>query len=272
VAAKTERLRVGTAVICLPFHNPLRVAEDAVTVDAISGGRLDLGLGVGSQYEEFATFKIDSKTKVGRLWEGADLIERCFTSTEPFSHKGKYYDFPEVDFTTKPVQHPVPIWIGAMGAKNVERTAQRGWNLLSEHATTFDDALVAKGKNPADYGVAPMQMVCVADTSNDAWRVSEDGLHYFVNFYAQRRRLDGSMPPPELEITREMLRGMPPGSPWSPIVGNPDEVRAKLLALCDGSQGRFTHIPMAFRHAGMGTDVVKRSMDLFAKEVLPALG
>jgi alkanesulfonate monooxygenase SsuD/methylene tetrahydromethanopterin reductase-like flavin-dependent oxidoreductase (luciferase family) len=272
VAAKTERLRVGTAVICLPFHNPLRVAEDAATLDALSGGRLDLGFGVGSQYEEFRSFRVNSNERVGRLWEAADLIERCFTSTQPFSHKGKYYDFPEVDFTTKPVQSRVPFWIGAMGPKNVERTAQRGWNLLSGLSTPFDAALRAKGRDPADFGVAPAQMVCVADNTEEAWQTAEDGLSYALNFYAQRRPLDGSGSPPGSEITKEMLRTLPPDSRWSPIVGDPDQVLVEMLALCDGTAGRFTHIPMAFRHAGMTTDAVTRSMELFAQEVLPALG
>ena len=59
VAARTEHLRIGTAVTLLPFHDPIRVAEDAAITDILSGGRFDLGVGPGSQYEEFVTFGRD---------------------------------------------------------------------------------------------------------------------------------------------------------------------------------------------------------------------
>ena len=104
VAAKTRTMRVGPQVLCLPFHNPLRVAEDVAVIDIMSNGRFDFGIGVGSQFEEFRTFGINSDERVGRTWEMADLIERCFAEKETFSFKGKYYDFPEITFTTKPVQ------------------------------------------------------------------------------------------------------------------------------------------------------------------------
>ena len=77
VAAKTQRLRVGTAVLLLPFHDPRRVAEDVAAVDIISGGRFDFGIGPGSQYEEFRTFGVDPAEMNGRMWESIDWIRRA---------------------------------------------------------------------------------------------------------------------------------------------------------------------------------------------------
>ena len=78
VAARTERVRIGTYVLLLPFHNPLRVAEDIAVLDNISGGRVDLPVGVGSAAEEFRTFGIPFNERLGRTFEALRIIERCF--------------------------------------------------------------------------------------------------------------------------------------------------------------------------------------------------
>ena len=107
VAARTERVRIGTYVLLLPLHNPVRVAEDIAFLDNISGGRVDLPVGVGSAAEEFRTFGIPFSERLGRTFEALRVIERCFAAEE-FSHKGKYYDFPDVRITTTPVKEPGP--------------------------------------------------------------------------------------------------------------------------------------------------------------------
>jgi alkanesulfonate monooxygenase SsuD/methylene tetrahydromethanopterin reductase-like flavin-dependent oxidoreductase (luciferase family) len=115
VAARTERVRIGTYVLLLPFHNPVRVAEDIAVLDNLSGGRVDLPVGVGSAVEEFRTFGIPFNERLGRTFEALSIIERCFAG-ETFGHNGKYYDFPDVRMTTTPVQKPgPPIWVASMG-------------------------------------------------------------------------------------------------------------------------------------------------------------
>jgi alkanesulfonate monooxygenase SsuD/methylene tetrahydromethanopterin reductase-like flavin-dependent oxidoreductase (luciferase family) len=91
VAAKTRRLRLAPSILCMPFHHPLRVAEDIAVLDILSCGRIDLGFGIGSQLEEFEMFGIDPKERVGRTWESIDLIQRCFTDDWGFEHEGKHY-------------------------------------------------------------------------------------------------------------------------------------------------------------------------------------
>ncbi len=270
VAAKTTKLRVGTSVLCLPFHNPLRVAEDVAVADILSGGRFDFGIGVGSQWEEFHTFGILPGEMNGRTWESIEIIERCFGDEKMFSHKGKYYDFPDVAFTTKPVQKPFPIWWGGFGPKNVAKAAQKGYHLLAG-GPQYDIELKKAGRDPKDFGVAPMQMVSIAETNQKAWEVAIEGLHYFVNFYVLRKQLDGSMPPASAEVTRDMLRSGKVPPPFGPTVGTPTEVRDRLKGVGSGAFGRATHLPIAFRHAGMRTPDVHKAMELFAKEVLPAL-
>jgi alkanesulfonate monooxygenase SsuD/methylene tetrahydromethanopterin reductase-like flavin-dependent oxidoreductase (luciferase family) len=131
VAARTQRIRIGTYVLLLPLHNPVRIAEDFAVLDNISGGRVDLPVGVGSATEEFHTFGVPFGERLGRMFEGLTVIERCFTG-EKFSHHGKYYDFPDVHMTTPTVQQPgPPIWVASMGEQSVRRTARRGYHLAA---------------------------------------------------------------------------------------------------------------------------------------------
>jgi alkanesulfonate monooxygenase SsuD/methylene tetrahydromethanopterin reductase-like flavin-dependent oxidoreductase (luciferase family) len=275
VAAKTERIRIGVSVLCLPFHDPIRVAEDIAVLDIISRGRVDFGIGVGSQYEEYETFKVPVQERFGRTWEAIDLIQRCWNSTETFSFEGKYYTYPNVTFTTKPVQKPVPIWVGALGPKQAALTAKKGFHLLAGDASgNYDTALREAGRDAEDYFIAPMQQVAVAETQDQAWTAAAYGLHYFVNFYVLRKQLDGSVPPPTAEVTREMLRAglnKPASGPGGVLVGTPAQAIEYIQTLQRGAIGRITHLPLGVRHAGMKTEDVHRTLRLLASEVLPVI-
>jgi alkanesulfonate monooxygenase SsuD/methylene tetrahydromethanopterin reductase-like flavin-dependent oxidoreductase (luciferase family) len=129
IAQRTSRIRLGTFIIILPFHHPVRVAEDAATVDIQSKGRLDLGLGQGYVVSEFESFRIPRRERAARLEEGSELIRRCFTE-ENFSSSGKFYPMENVNLTPKPGQKPYPpIWIAAMAEKSVTRAARLGFHL-----------------------------------------------------------------------------------------------------------------------------------------------
>src|SRR5258708_4842186 len=96
LGARTTTLRLGTAVIVLPWHNPVLLAEQAATLDLLSGGRLDFGVGKGYRYNEFAGFCVDMDEAGGRFDECLDVIVKSWTSNEPFSHPGKYCAFANV--------------------------------------------------------------------------------------------------------------------------------------------------------------------------------
>lgn len=270
VAARTEKLRVGTAVTLLPFHDPIRVAEDAAILDNLSGGRFDLGVGPGSQYEEFVTFGVDPKEMNQRSWEAIDWIRRAFTEDGEFSHEGRFYDIPNMTFTTKPVQDPLPIWWGGMGPLNQQRAAERGLNFIGPFNPGYDERLKAVGREPADHQVASMQFVVVADTTEKAWEIAGPGLEYFVNFYETRKDLDGNPAADDKYCTAEMIRNGQAGF-WHGIVGTPDEVRQQLMPLVNGAAGRLTELALQMRQPGMTNDETHYSMRLFADQVMPAL-
>jgi alkanesulfonate monooxygenase SsuD/methylene tetrahydromethanopterin reductase-like flavin-dependent oxidoreductase (luciferase family) len=270
VAARTSTIRVGTAVVLLPFHDPIRVAEDAAITDILSKGRLDLGVGPGSQYEEFVTFGKDPAEMNQRAWESVDFIRHAFEAQGQFSHQGRFYDIKDMTFTTKPVQQPLPMWWGGMGPKNLARAAERGMHLIAPFNGGYDAALEACGRNPADYHVAVMLPVCVADTADKAWEIAGAGIEYFVNFYQMRKDLKGELPPEEARVTQDMLRSGNAGF-WFAAVGTPEEVAAKLRPFKEGRAGRITQFALQMRHPGMRNEDTHRSMRMFASEVIPML-
>ena len=89
-------MRLGTAVIVLPWHNPVLLAEQAATIDLLSGGRLDFGVGKGYRHTEFASFCIPHEEAEERFEEGLEVILKSWTSEERFSHHGKYWHFEDI--------------------------------------------------------------------------------------------------------------------------------------------------------------------------------
>src|SRR5437868_7390406 len=131
LGARTRTLRLGTAVIVLPWHNPVLLAEQAATLDLLSGGRLDFGIGKGYRYNEFAGFCVSMDEADARFTECLDVILKAWTADEPFSHRGHYWRFDNIVVEPPTAQMPHPtIWMGAGGERSVRRVAQQGYNLL----------------------------------------------------------------------------------------------------------------------------------------------
>src|SRR5215212_9389808 len=178
IGARTRTLRLGTAVIVLPWHNPVLLAEQAATVDLLSGGRLDFGVGSGYRYNEFAGFCVPMEEANARFDECLDVIVKAWASDKPFSHKGRWWQFDDIVVGPPTAQRPhPPIWMGAGGESSVRRVAERGYNLLlGQYASPSDvgraiaayrDAVEAAGRHfdPLSVGVTRAFFVC--DTEED---------------------------------------------------------------------------------------------------------
>ncbi|HJP41238.1 MAG TPA: LLM class flavin-dependent oxidoreductase [Dehalococcoidia bacterium] len=131
VAARTKSITIGTAVLLLPLHDPIRVAEDGAVVDAISGGRLRLGVGLGYKGEEFGSFGINLKHRPRRMDEGIEVIRKAW-SEGPSSFAGRHFNFSDISVTPKPVQKPLPeIWVAGRSEPAVRRAAKLGDGLIA---------------------------------------------------------------------------------------------------------------------------------------------
>ena len=131
LAAKTKTLRLGTAVLVVPWHNPALLAEQAATLDLLSNGRFDFGIGKGYRWGEFHGFCIPMEEAEERYQETVAFLRKAWTSKGRFSHHGKYWHFEDVVIEPAPVQKPhPPLWVGAASPNSIRDAAEKGYNLL----------------------------------------------------------------------------------------------------------------------------------------------
>ena len=131
IAARTTRLRLGTAILVLPWHNPVLLAEQVATLDLLSRGRLDLGVGKGYRHNEFAGFAMPPDEAEPRFEEVLDVLVRALASNVPFSHHGRFFRFDTVVVEPPPHQRPhPPLWLAAGSEASISACARRGFNLL----------------------------------------------------------------------------------------------------------------------------------------------
>jgi len=131
LGARTTSLRLGTAVMVLPWHNPVLLAEQAATLDLLSGGRLDFGIGKGYRYNEFVGFDVPIAESDARFQETLEVLLKAWSSEERFSHHRKYWTFNDIVVEPPPACKPHPvIWMGAGSDRSIRDVADRGFNLL----------------------------------------------------------------------------------------------------------------------------------------------
>ncbi len=287
VAQRTKKMKIGTAVMVLPFQHPLRVAEDAALVDSLSDGRLLLGLGRGYQPPEFRGFGIPQENSSAMFAEGIEILKRAL-SGERFTYDGEYYKIEEpTEIFPKPIQTPhPPFYLASVTPRSVEVAARHGMSLLrapqfsdldtvSQAFETYKSKMREYGHDP-DIIDQPLSVrVYVAPTDEEA-RAETKHLVWFYQLLA--KLLPGApgrpMPPagyedyprdPQVlgEITEDQVweRGTCFGSPERVI----EQMKRYMHAL--GS----THFMVQMRIGGLEHHKVRRSMELFAKHVMPAL-
>lgn len=131
LAMRTKTLRLGTAVLVPPWHNPVLLAEQAATLDVLSGGRLDLGIGKGYRHSEFNGFQISPDEAEARFEEAIEVMTRAFTTRERFSHQGRFWHFEDIVVEPPPAQAPhPPFWVAAGNPHSIGRAGARGFNLI----------------------------------------------------------------------------------------------------------------------------------------------
>src|SRR5437588_1634756 len=129
-ASITGKIRLGTAVLVLPLYNPARLAAEIATADALSNGRLSLGIGAGYQPYEFERFGVDLKQNLEMTEEFAEILDLALTR-DFFSYNGKHYKLPETHIPARTVQNPLPIYVAGHTQAMFRAAARRGYRVLS---------------------------------------------------------------------------------------------------------------------------------------------
>jgi alkanesulfonate monooxygenase SsuD/methylene tetrahydromethanopterin reductase-like flavin-dependent oxidoreductase (luciferase family) len=278
LANKTRAIRVGTAVIVLPLHHPLIVAEEIATVDLLSGGRLDVGLGRGYQHYEFERLGLKLEESRARWEEEVDIILLALEG-KPFSYDGRYYQIPETSIFPQGIQKPhPPFWVTAQSPESVEATVKRGFNLLSggfgislerlrELRQKFEGHLLEyPPKQPIKVGT--QRPVYVTDNDADARAAAEQArwnMRVTLSLRHNYSRVENgqaiAVPFDNEPSTDDILDKFS-------VIGTPDTCIHQIQRLQDAMG--IGHFNCSFYFGDLEQPRVLRSMRLFAEEVMPA--
>jgi len=139
LAGRTTRMRLGTAVVVLPWHNPVLLAEQVATLDVLSNGRFDFGVGKGYRPPEFAGFCIPIEEASARFDEALAVLRKAWAGGARFSHHGPRWQFENIIVEPRPVQQPhPPLWMGAGSLEMIGRAAREGFNLLLDQIAPIE--------------------------------------------------------------------------------------------------------------------------------------
>jgi alkanesulfonate monooxygenase SsuD/methylene tetrahydromethanopterin reductase-like flavin-dependent oxidoreductase (luciferase family) len=237
IAARTTHLRLGTAILVLPWHNPVLLAEQVATLDLLSGGRLDLGVGKGYRHSEFAGFAIPPDEAEPRFEEALSVLIRALSSDEPFSHRGRFWRFDKVTVEPPPYQRPhPPLWLAAGSFSSIAACARRGYHLLldqfaspeqiAERIALYRCTLEADGRTFDPMQVAVARNVWVARDSADKEAAIERQAQTHQKLLALSRG-------PESRPASHILAysDTPGAREAHSLIGPPDEIVDKLAAL-----------------------------------------
>jgi alkanesulfonate monooxygenase SsuD/methylene tetrahydromethanopterin reductase-like flavin-dependent oxidoreductase (luciferase family) len=223
IAARTRRIRIGTAVTLLPLHHPLSCAEQAATADLLSGGRLEFGVGRGSIPTQFHGFRIPSAENRARFDEALAIIRLAWTQ-ERFSYHGRFWEIDNLSVVPRPVQRPhPPIRVGVHSPESFAHIGDQGLPIYSGTTTTplpqlrecmalYRRHLAAAGHPWRDDQMALMFPMHVAATGAAAREAMRPGvLQYYRNVQAIFSQLPASYGEhlPRLRAIEETIANLP---------------------------------------------------------------
>ncbi len=270
LAMRTTRMRLGSAVMVLPWHNPVLLAEQAATLDLISGGRLDLGIGKGYRHSEFKGFAIAPDEAQARFDEALELMIRAFTERNRFSHRGRFWRFEDIVVEPPPAQKPhPPLWVAAGNAVSIRRAAARGFNLIldqyaapeliAERIALYQAERKAHGLSFDPMQVAVARQVYVAQDEVDRAAALARQAAY------TRRTVDVSRPPADASAAKTgshvlAYADKAGGTEEHALFGTPDQIRAMLESL----ERAGAHYVLLTFAGGMA------QLQRFTREIMPA--
>ncbi len=263
-AQRTRRIRLGAAVVVLPFRNPLQVAEEYAMVDVLSNGRLNLGAGSGYLRHEFDGFGVPAEEKRERFDEALDIVLKAWTG-ERFSYDGRYHKVRDVALNVQPLQRPrPPVWIAVLRNEAAAHVGKKGFPVmmipyattesiaeLADTVTAFRDSFVDAGGDPKDATVPFGLHTYVSESFEGATAEAKDAMDRYV-----RTRLYAKQRPYELLVQKNLI-----------AFGSPEDVIRVARAY---AQAGLTDFLAITNFGGLAHGRVLRSMELMARHVLPA--
>lgn len=274
VAARTRTLRVGTSVILLPLHHPVHLAEDVITLDLVSKGRVVLGVGIGYQPDDFRAFAVPMEDRLARFEESVEILRLCWAG-EPFSFRGKHYVLEGITVRPRPFQEAgPPLWIGASVPAAARRAGRIADGFVGTPSTSLNNAtsLADVYKEAARAAGRPPQVIQMRDAWVAATRAEADAVYgphvmtayryYWENKLAEFRTMPAGTP-----FTLDNL------APDRLILGDPETCVREFQRWQQATGADYFLLRLRHAHSGGPPhDKIMDAIKLFGARVLPYCG
>ena len=274
VAASTTRLRVGTSVILLPLHHPVRLAEDVVTLDIISKGRVTVGVGLGYQDADFRAFGVSMSDRVELFEEKVQILRDCWSGQE-FSFDGKHHQIENLRVRPDPVQKPhPPLWIGAGAPVSARRAGAIGDALVTTPSTTLGNTcrLIDQYRRSAEAADKKPQVVImrdawVAGSRKEAEEVYGPEVLAAYRYYWRNGLSEFKSIKDESELTLDRI------AKDRLILGDPEECLTEFQRWSEATGAETCLLRLRHAHSGGPSHAqIMKTIDLIGDRIIPYLG
>jgi natural product biosynthesis luciferase-like monooxygenase protein len=276
IAQRTRRLRLGMGVSLLPFHRPVRIAEDMAMVDILSGGRLEWGIGRAFLNWEYMNLGIPVEESRARFAECLEIVLKAWTR-ESFTHEGHFFQYRDLSVVPKPVQKPhPPVWFAASASEESFILAgQRGYNLMTiPHTHAADDirrkiqlyrrTLAEAGHDPASRKVFARYYIYVADSTAEARRDIEPAFLQNSALSAKASALGRINPHDDVRLEKTYDQAV---DEHRMLFGSVEDCVEHVRWVRD--EIGVDYLGLSFWFGGLAQAKALRSMDAFMREVAP---
>jgi alkanesulfonate monooxygenase SsuD/methylene tetrahydromethanopterin reductase-like flavin-dependent oxidoreductase (luciferase family) len=278
LAGETSRIKLGSAVVVTPLYEPVRLISEIGMVDALTHGRLVLGIGSGYQPYEFQRFGEDLQASVPKLAEFAEMLELAFTR-DTFSYDGKHFKLPETHIASRPMNGLPDIWVAGDNPVLHQLAARKGWTVMltPRHATVpqlldarerLAGIYSSQGLDKTRVAIAPLRHVCITDSKTEAASFLDNVRHQIRLSQSLRFReelIDGTM------LVEKPYKNEPPIEELGKaiMVGDAETVAERLTATISAARPR--HMLLHFQAGASSQKAALRSIEQFAARVKPMI-
>jgi len=284
LAARTRRVRIGTAVVNLTFTHPLRFVERVALLDHLTGGRVDVGVGRGYQFPQYGVFGVPIDETRAIFDEALDVVLRAWRG-EDFTYEGKYFRIPNVRIWPAPIQPPGSVLLHAVNSpESMARAIERGLPALMarplspfaeqvDEFARYRDALVAAGTDPEPVlaRASVLKYAFLAPTRREARTLARDALEWDLGILQHLTTPTTTAMPRGYELYEKRGGRLPEYAydDWLENVllfDDPDGCAEKITRLRDAGVRRLL---LWMGPGGLSHELLVRSMRLFADQVMP---
>jgi len=277
-ASNTRRIQLGTAVVVVPLYNPMRLIAEIATADAMSGGRLMLGIGAGYQPYEFERFGVDIRHKIEMTDEFLDILDLAFAQ-DFFSYEGRHYKLPRTHIAARPMQNPLPIYVAGHTVEMFRAAARHGHRvitsgrsgglkMLAEQYADFEKAFAAENVPVEKAHMTLNRFALITDSREEGMRFAENARYQTRLASSLRNRqevMDGialvDVPAKDEEPLETIHDNLP--------IGDVETVAEKLVE--EIKVAKPAQLSFVFKVGDTPHKTAMRSMELMISEVKPRI-